>query len=135
MKKQKLSKSVSVLPNHKQLKKRGAKSSPQSSKMKSKNLDNSHYNHQKNHASSVNDPHYIQSTKHSSSFSDDEHQRKLTFNESTVLIAFILVIITLFVITMAMFKLAGSIHSLSERLYNLEDLLTKIPKNCENQPE
>ena len=45
------------------------------------------------------------------------------FNEKTIMIAFILILGTLLIITIAMFKLAGSIATLSERLYKLEDLL------------
>ena len=44
-------------------------------------------------------------------------------NEKTIMIAFILILATLLIITIAMFKLAGSIATLSERLYKLEDLL------------
>ena len=59
--------------------------------------------------------------------------RQLTFNENTVLMALILVILTLLIITFAMFKLAGSIASLSERLYILEDILIKNAKECVNK--
>ena len=57
-------------------------------------------------------------------------RRILSFNETSVLMAFILVILTLSIITFAMFKLAGSIAALSERLYNLEDLLSQYSKEC-----
>ena len=60
-----------------------------------------------------------------------QQRRTLSFNETSVLIAFILVILTLLIITMAMFKLAGSIGALSERLYNLEDLLAQYSKECQ----
>ena len=60
-----------------------------------------------------------------------QQRRTLSFNETSVLIAFILVILTLLIITMAMFKLAGSIGALSERLYTLEDLLAQYSKECQ----
>merc|ERR1719270_1587776 len=59
------------------------------------------------------------------------HRRTLSFNETSVLIAFILVILTLLIITLAMFKLAGSIAALSERLYTMEDLLAQYSKECQ----
>ena len=48
-----------------------------------------------------------------------------SFDERTILVAFILVIVTLLIITIAMFKLAGSIASLSDRLLTLEYLLER----------
>ena len=60
-----------------------------------------------------------------------QQRRLLSFNETSVLIAFILVILTLLIITMAMFKLAGSIGALSERLYTLEDRLAQYSKECQ----
>ena len=60
-----------------------------------------------------------------------QQRRTLSFNETSVLIAFILVILTLLIITMAMFKLAGSIGALSERLYTLEDRLAQYSKECQ----
>ena len=60
-----------------------------------------------------------------------QQRRILSFNETSVLIAFILVILTLLIITMAMFKLAGSIGALSERLYTLEDRLAQYSKECQ----
>ena len=71
---------------------------------------------------------------------DDDHisgtqqRRILNFNETSVLMAFILVIMTLLIITCAMFKLAGSIAALSERLYALENVLAHYSKECHFQP-
>ena len=48
-----------------------------------------------------------------------------SFDERTILVAFILVIVTLLIITIAMFKLAGSIALLSDRLLTLEYLLER----------
>ncbi len=61
---------------------------------------------------------------------------RYSFNEETILVAFLLVILTLIIITFAMFKLAGSIGSLSERLYSLENLLHQhyAAIQCLNQP-
>ena len=71
-------------------------------------------------------------TDSSTGFMQQQQQRRtLSFNETSVLIAFILVILTLLIITMAMFKLAGSIGALSERLYTLEDRLAQYSKECQ----
>ena len=58
-----------------------------------------------------------------------QHRTVYSFDERTVLVAFILVIVTLLIITIAMFKLAGSIASLSDRLLTLEYLLQKCATN------
>ena len=63
-----------------------------------------------------------------------QQRRILNFNETSVLMAFILVIMTLLIITCAMFKLAGSIAALSERLYALENILAHYSKQCHFQP-
>lgn len=64
--------------------------------------------------------------------SEKSQDKNLKFDETSVLVAFILVILTLLIITLAMFKLAGSIASLSERLYALEDILLDLQKSHEN---
>lgn len=64
----------------------------------------------------------IPSTDQAASSKVEDHKNYL-FDERTILIAFILVIVTLLIITAAMFKLAGSILALSDRLINLEVLL------------
>ena len=72
-----------------------------------------------------------QNTRQIDSGKQQQQRRLLSFNETSVLIAFILVILTLLIITMAMFKLAGSIGALSERLYTLEDRLAQYSKECQ----
>ena len=72
-----------------------------------------------------------QKTRQIDSGKQQQQRRLLSFNETSVLIAFILVILTLLIITMAMFKLAGSIGALSERLYTLEDRLAQYSKECQ----
>ena len=74
----------------------------------------------------------IQSTSLSSSSAmvSQSSSRKFTFDESTITIGFVMVLLTMLIITFSMFKLAGSIASLSERLYYLEQVLTKYSTHC-----
>ena len=73
----------------------------------------------------------IQSTSLSSSpMVSQSSSRKFTFDESTITIGFVMVLLTMLIITFSMFKLAGSIASLSERLYYLEQVLTKYSTHC-----
>lgn len=57
---------------------------------------------------------------------------RLWFHEHTIMAAFLLVILTLLVITLALFKLATAIASLSERLNSLETLLEMHTLKCVN---
>ena len=61
---------------------------------------------------------------------DSKKSSILSFDERTVFVAFVMIIITLLVITFALIKLAASIASLSERLANLEDLLSESSNQC-----
>ena len=61
--------------------------------------------------------------------SDQRNRTVYSFDERTILVAFILVIVTLLIITIAMFKLAGSIAALSDRLLTLEYLLERCATN------
>ena len=61
---------------------------------------------------------------------DSKKSSILSFDERTVFVAFVMIIITLLVITFALIKLAASIASLSERLANLEDLLAECSNQC-----
>jgi hypothetical protein len=54
----------------------------------------------------------------------------LVYGEQTLTLAFSLVILTLMVITLAMFKLASAIATLSERLGNVEELLERYALVC-----
>ena len=60
-----------------------------------------------------------------------EAQRPMiSFNENSVLMAFIMVIFTLLIITLAMFKMAGSMVALSDRLQTLENRLAQYSMHC-----
>ena len=54
----------------------------------------------------------------------------LSFDERTVFVAFVMIIVTLLIITFALIKLAASIASLSERLVNLEDIISECSNQC-----
>ena len=62
-------------------------------------------------------------------YSEQQKSTVYSFDERTILVAFILVIVTLLIITIAMFKLAGSIAALSDRLLTLEYLLERCAAN------
>ena len=57
-------------------------------------------------------------------------KRKFTFDETTIIMALVMVLMTVLIITIAMFKLAGSISMLADRLYRLEEVITQYTQNC-----
>ena len=54
----------------------------------------------------------------------------LILGEQTLSLAFLLVILTLMIITLALFKLAGAIAALSDRLGTIEELLERYALVC-----
>jgi hypothetical protein len=57
-------------------------------------------------------------------------ESSLILGEQTMSLAFLLVILTLMIITLALFKLAGAISALSERLGTIEELLERYALVC-----
>ena len=57
-------------------------------------------------------------------------KRKFTFDETTIIMALVMVLMTVLIITIAMFKLAGSISMLADRLYRLEEVITRYTQHC-----
>ena len=57
-------------------------------------------------------------------------ESSLILGEQTMSLAFLLVILTLMIITLALFKLAGAIAALSDRLGTIEELLERYALVC-----
>ena len=57
-------------------------------------------------------------------------KRKFTFDETTIIMSLVMVLMTVLIITIAMFKLAGSISMLADRLYRLEEVITQYTHHC-----
>ena len=70
------------------------------------------------------------SLKSSAAMNASTPKRKFTFDETTIIMALVMVLMTVLIITIAMFKLAGSISILADRLYHLEEVITKYTQHC-----